>query len=107
MKRTILVLMSILFAALTVVPAEARGKAYCRQYAEDVASGRANAGDVIAGTILGAAAGAILGGAIDGRSGAGKGAIIGGVGGTMVAGAGTSEKWRKVYRRAYADCRAS
>ena len=107
MKRTILVLMSILFAALTFVPAEARGKAFCRRYAEDVANDRANAGDVIAGTILGAAAGALLGGAIDGGRGAGRGAVIGGVGGTVVAGAGTSEKWRKIYRRAYADCRAS
>lgn len=107
MQRAALILMSLLFSAVAVSPVEAKGKAFCKRYAEDAASRRANAGDVLAGTILGAAAGAILGSAIDGRSGAGKGALLGGVGGTMVAGAGTSEKWRRVYRRAYANCRAS
>jgi hypothetical protein len=107
MKRAALILMTLLFAAIAVSPAEARGKAFCKRYAEDVASHRANAGNVLVGTVFGAAAGAILGGAIDGRSGAGKGALLGGVGGTMVGAANTSEKWRRVYRRAYADCRAS
>jgi hypothetical protein len=107
MIRAAAILMMLLFAAAATSPAEAKGKAFCKRYAEDVADRRANAGDVLAGTFLGAIGGAILGGAIDGRSGAGKGALLGGVGGTVVAGAGTSEKWRRVYRRAYANCRAS
>jgi len=56
---------------------------------------------------LGTLAGALIGGAIDGGDGAGKGALIGGAGGAVVTGATTSDRWEKVYRRAYADCRAS
>lgn len=107
MKRAALILVPLLSVFLAAGPADAKGKAYCKRYAEDIASRRANGADVVAGTLLGAVGGAILGGAIDGRSGAGKGALIGGVGGAVVGGAGTSESWRRSYRRAYANCRAS
>jgi uncharacterized protein YcfJ len=96
-----------MFAMLATVPAQAKSKAFCRQWAQDVADRRANGADVVAGAVLGAVGGALLGGAIDGRSGAGRGAVIGGVGGAVVGGASTSEHWRRTYRRAYADCRAS
>ncbi len=107
MKRAPILILTALAALGLAEPAMAKSKAFCRQYAEDVANRRANGGDVVAGALLGAVGGAILGGAIDGKSGAGKGAIIGGVGGAVVGGAGTNEKWRRVYRRAYAECRAS
>ncbi len=107
MKRAALVVVSLLSVLAVTPAAEAKSKAFCRQWAEDVANRRANGADVLAGTLLGAVGGAIIGGAIDGRDGAGRGAVIGGVGGTVVGAAGTSERWRKVYRRAYADCRAS
>ena len=107
MNRAALLIVPLLSAILVAGPAEARSKAYCKRYAEDVASRRANSGDVLAGTVLGAVGGALIGGAIDGRGGAGRGALIGGVGGTVVAGVGTSERWRAAYRRAYARCRAS
>jgi uncharacterized protein YcfJ len=107
MKRAALLLIPALSMLVVAGPVEAKSKAFCRQYAEDVASRRANGGDVIAGTVLGAVGGALLGGAINGKKGARNGAIIGGVGGAVVGTAGTSEKYRRVYRRAYADCRAS
>jgi uncharacterized protein YcfJ len=107
MKRAALLLVPALFLCVGTGPAEARGKAFCRQYAEDVANRRANAGDVLAGTAMGAFTGAMIGLAIDGGRGAGRGALIGGVGGTMLGGIGTNEKWRRVYRRAYRECRAS
>lgn len=107
MKRAALVIVMLFPVLAAPLPAEAKSKAFCRQWAEDVANRRANGADVLAGTLLGAVGGAIIGGAVDGRDGAGRGAIIGGVGGTVVGAAGTSERWRRVYRRAYAECRAS
>lgn len=88
-------------------PAEARSKAYCREWARDVADRHANGGDVVAGAVIGALGGALLGGAIDGRDGAGRGALIGGAGGAVLTGATANDRWQKVYRRAYAECRAS
>ncbi|MFN4141603.1 hypothetical protein [Aestuariivirga sp.] len=109
MRRAVLILTSALGLFLAVEPqlAEAKSKAYCREWAEDVANRRANGGDVVAGAVIGALGGALLGGAIDGRDGAGKGALIGGAGGAVVTGATASERWQRIYRRAYADCRAS
>ena len=89
------------------IPAEAKSKSYCREWARDVADKRANGGDVVAGAVIGAIGGALIGGAIDGGSGAGKGALIGGAGGAVVTGATTNDRWERIYRRAYADCRAS
>jgi hypothetical protein len=84
--------------------AEAGRRAYCDAYARDVANSRVSGGDVLAGTIGGVIGGAFLGAVIDGKEGAGKGAIIGGVGGTVLGVAGADSKWHRVYRKAYADC---
>jgi hypothetical protein len=107
MNRPALILVSLLAVLAAVEPAAAKSKAFCRDYAERVADRRANGSDVVAGAVIGAVGGAILGSAIGGRHAAGSGAVIGGVGGAVVGGASTSEKWRRVYRRAYAECRAS
>jgi uncharacterized protein YcfJ len=96
-----------LLAAAALEPAEAKSKAYCREWASDVADRHANAGDILAGAVLGAVGGALLGGVIDGPDGAGRGALIGGAGGAVLTGAGANDRWQRVYRRAYADCRAS
>ncbi len=106
--RTAIVLVGAASAlGLVAAPAEARSKAYCRAYAEDYANDRVDAGDVLEGTALGAMAGAIIGLGIDGKEGAGKGALIGGAGGTVLGGAHANKKWRRAYRDAYAECRAS
>jgi outer membrane lipoprotein SlyB len=72
-----------------------------------VADQHANASDVVAGAVIGAVGGALLGGAIDGREGAGKGALIGGAGGAVLTGTAANDRWQRIYRRAYAECRAS
>lgn len=72
-----------------------------------MADDSANAGDVVAGAVIGAVGGALLGAAIDGSDGAGKGALIGGAGGAVVTGVTANDRWQQVYRRAYAECRAS
>jgi uncharacterized protein YcfJ len=96
-----------MFAAAAPMPAEAKSKAYCREWASEVADRHANGGDVVAGAVIGAIGGALLGGAIDGGDGAGKGALIGGAGGAVLTGATASDRWERIYRRAYAECRAS
>ncbi len=96
-----------LIAPLSPDVAMAKSKAYCREWAQDVADRNANAGDVVAGAVIGAIGGAVLGGVIDGRDGLGTGALIGGAGGAVVTGATTGDRWERVYRRAYAECRAS
>ena len=96
-----------MLAAAVPEPAEAKSKAYCREWASEVADRHANGGDVVAGAVIGALGGALLGGAIDGRDGAGKGALIGGAGGAVLTGATANDRWEKIYRRAYAECRAS
>jgi uncharacterized protein YcfJ len=109
MKRAALLFVPA-FALLALAAPEtasAKSKAYCREWARDVADRHANAGDVVAGAVIGALGGALIGGAIDGGSGAGKGALIGGAGGAVVTGATTGDRWERIYRRAYADCRAS
>jgi uncharacterized protein YcfJ len=105
-KPTFLTVLALLAAAVPDA-AEAKSKAYCREWASDVADRHANAGDVVAGAVIGAIGGALLGGAIDGRDGAGKGALIGGAGGAVLTGATANDRWQSIYRRAYAECRAS
>jgi uncharacterized protein YcfJ len=109
MTRTkpLLIPVIAMLAAWAPVPAEAKSKAYCREWASAVADRHANGGDVVAGAVIGALGGALLGGAIDGRDGAGKGALIGGAGGAVLTGATANDRWEKIYRRAYAECRAS
>ncbi len=98
----------LLVAAVVLVSfaaeAQAGRRAYCDAYARDVANSRVSGGEVLAGTVGGAAGGAFLGAIIDGDEGAGKGAIIGGVGGTVLGAAAADSKWHRVYRKALADC---
>jgi uncharacterized protein YcfJ len=96
-----------ILATATPEPADAKSKAYCKEWARDVADRHANAGDVVAGAVIGAVGGALLGGVIDGRDGAGRGALIGGAGGAVLTGVTANDRWQSVYRRAYAECRAS
>jgi uncharacterized protein YcfJ len=102
-----MILILALLAAAAPVPAEAKSKAFCRDWASEVADRHVNGGDVVAGAVIGALGGALLGGAIDGRDGAGKGALIGGAGGAVLTGATANDRWQSIYRRAYAECRAS
>lgn len=87
------------------IPAFAAGPRYCDGYARREANHRANGGDVLVGTALGAGAGALLGAVVGGGRAVGTGAIIGGVSGTAIGSANTSAKWRRVYDRAFWDCR--
>jgi uncharacterized protein YcfJ len=105
-KHLILPVLVVLAAGLPA-PAEAKSKAYCREWASDVADRHANGGDIVAGALIGAIGGALLGGAIDGHDGVGKGALIGGAGGAVLTGATANDRWESVYRLAYAECRAS
>ena len=105
--RTLFLPLIALLAAALPAPAEAKSKAFCREWASEVADRHAGGGDVVAGALIGAIGGALLGGAIDGRDGAGAGALIGGAGGAVLTGATMDDRWESVYRRAYAECRAS
>lgn len=87
-------------------PSQARSRAYCDAYARDVASRYAGGQQILGGAVGGAIAGGLLGAVIGGRHSVETGAIVGGVGGTVVGGAYANKKWRKVYNRAYADCRS-
>jgi hypothetical protein len=105
-KHLILAVLAVLAVALPA-SAEAKSKAYCREWASEVADRHASGGDIVAGALIGAIGGALLGGAIDGRDGAGAGALIGGASGAVLTGATADDRWESVYRRAYAECRAS
>lgn len=109
MTRHISLFLPALAVLAAAVPdaAEAKSKAYCRDWASEVADRHANGGDIVAGAVIGAIGGALLGGAIDGRDGAGAGALIGGAGGAVLTGATADDRWDSIYRRAYAECRAS
>lgn len=108
MKRALLLTLPLVFAAASAAPAaELRSKSFCRSFARDVADRNAGAADVVVGTALGAIGGALIGAAVDGQSGAGKGALIGAGGGAVLTGVTTTDRWQQVYRRAYAECRAS
>jgi uncharacterized protein YcfJ len=98
------VFVTVAVLASFAAEAQAGRRSYCDAYARDVANSRVSGGDVLAGTIGGALGGAFLGAIIDGKEGAGKGAIIGGIGGTVVGAAGADSKWHRVYRKALADC---
>jgi hypothetical protein len=106
--------MKSMAAALAVIvaisgasPSFALSKGYCRAYARDVANHRANVGNVLLGTAVGAGLGALGGAIVGGHHAVGTGALIGGGAGTVVGGVRTNDKWHRVYDRAYADCRAS
>lgn len=101
------VLAVFIFAAGAAEPVLAKkSKSYCQDYARRQANRYANPANIVGGAALGAGAGAITGGIINGGKGAGVGAIIGGLGGAAVSGITTDQRWRRVYDRAYADCRS-
>jgi integral membrane sensor domain MASE1 len=118
MEKSMRKLGSILMAAMIastaftttalIVPgdAEAASKAYCRTYAKKQANRRTRGGDVLAGAAIGAGLGALTGAIIGGKHSVGRGAIIGGVGGTVVGGVSTNDKWHRRYNNAYAFCRS-
>ena len=92
------------------VPSQAASRAYCEDYATQVAYRRGgNSGDVLAGTAGGAIAGGALGAILGKGKGKniGKGALIGGVAGTVLGATNQREGYidRRAYNRAYNDCR--
>jgi uncharacterized protein YcfJ len=99
-----------MLATMQVAPSQAASRAYCEDYATQVAyrsGGRT--GDVLAGTAGGAIAGGAAG-AIFGKGkgkNIGKGALIGGVAGTFLGAANQRDGYidRRAYDRAYRDCR--
>ncbi|MFT3986162.1 YMGG-like glycine zipper-containing protein [Aestuariivirga sp.] len=105
MKKIIVLALaaSVSFAA-AAAPALANDPYYCDNYARKKANHAANGGNVLAGTAIGAGAGALVGAIVGGHHSVGKGAIIGGVGGTVVGGVKTDQKWKKKYNNAYAQC---
>lgn len=108
MNRLLLLLLPLLGLTAAAAPAaEMRSKSFCRDWARSVADRNAGAGDVVVGTALGAFGGALIGAAVDGQNGAGKGALIGAGSGAVLTGVTTSDRWQHIYRRAYAECRAS
>jgi hypothetical protein len=104
MKNSIGFLLPAVLLAGLADSAQAGRQSYCDAYARDVANARVSGGEILAGTIGGAVTGAFLGAVIDGKEGAGKGAIIGGAGGTVIGAVSADGKWHRVYRLAYADC---
>jgi hypothetical protein len=82
--------------ATFAAPAYARSKAYCQSYARQVANNQA-AGK----TVVGAGVGCLLGAVVVGKCGVG--ALAGGATGFAIG----STEWRRVYDRAYWNCRHS
>ncbi|MGH6853961.1 MAG: YMGG-like glycine zipper-containing protein [Aestuariivirga sp.] len=104
--KSLVAALALIFAVSTAPdPSFALSKRYCHDYARKVANRKANVGNVLVGTAIGAGTGALVGALVGGRRSVGRGAIIGGVGGTVVGGVHTNEKWRRVYNRTYAECR--
>ena len=107
MKRTASVFLSLGLAAATLVTTAdmsfARNRvAYCKNYAREESRHVGNA-DVGTGLVAGAAGGALIG-ALVGRRSVVPGLAIGAVGGTVAGAVSGSERRRRVYQSAYADC---
>lgn len=102
----------ILLPALTLLamaglqPADARSKSFCRDWAQDVADRTSNGEDGEADASMGVPGGASLGETAEGRNGAGRDALAGD-GGAVLTGVSTNDRWQHIFRRAYAECRAS
>ena len=105
LTKTVLAGLAAITSAVAL-PAQgfAHKEDYCEYYAEDIADHKANAGNVLTGTLLGAGTGAVLGGIIGGKNSVGKGALFGAVGGTVIGGVHTDKKWHKRFKKAYAAC---
>lgn len=108
MGRAALILLPAftLLAMAQPQPADARSKSFCRDWAEDVADRSASGQDGVAGATLGVSSGTNLGEAPEGSSAASKDALTGD-GGAMLTGGSTNDRWQHIFRRAYAECRAS
>ena len=86
-------------ALAAALPAQAKDKAFCREWARDIADTHASAGDSAAVEPVGVVT-------EDGQDGGDKGAL-GDTTGAVLTGAASGDNWQSIYRRAYADCRAS
>ena len=81
------------------LPADARSKAFCREWAEDVAN--RNAGPEQPG-------GALMGAALQSSAQPSKDGLTLAPGGSSPAGANLQgQHWQTIFRHAYAECRAS
>jgi len=92
--------------AITAGPALAQ-QAYCDNYARDYANRTTHVGgDVAAGALFGAGAGALIGSATGGGGGkrAATGALIGALAGGTLAAASNSPQWNAAYRDAFDGC---
>lgn len=87
-------------ALAAVLPAQAKDKAFCRALARDIADNHAGA----SGTASVESVGAV---SEEGQDGGDKSALLGDPQGAVLTGATSEGSWQSVYRRAYADCRAS
>lgn len=88
------------FVLAAALPAQAKDKAYCREWARDVADSHASAGDSASVEAVGVVT-------EEGQDGGDKGSLLDGTNGAVLTGAASGDNWQSVYRRAYADCRAS
>lgn len=94
-----------------VALAEARGKKYCQRWAKEQANRsvefRAERGArVIGGAAAGTVGGAVVGSLAGGDDGAELGALLGAGIGTVFARLTYAKQWNRVYRQAFAECRA-
>lgn len=98
---------SMTVSAGIIAPVEgfAASKATCKAYARKQANRRAGVPQVVTGAAVGAGLGALAGLVIGGHHSVRNGAIIGGVGGTVVGGVNANASWKRVYNNAYQDCR--
>ena len=87
-------------ALAAALPAQAQDKAYCRELARDIADNHARAADAASVEAVGAIT-------EEGQDGGDKSALLGDTRGAVLTGATSGDNWQIVYRRAYADCRAS
>ncbi len=100
-------LVAIMASGFVAPDADARkSKRWCNAYAEDMADRRTGAQQVVGGAVGGAVAGGLLGAVIGGKHAVRTGIVAGGVTGGVLGGAHANSKWKKVYRRAYNDCRS-
>lgn len=79
-------------------------RAYCEDYAHDVASSRADGGSTVGGALVGGSIGAGIGAIVGGNKGAGVGALIGGSTGAIAGADRRNRKYARVYDRAFARC---
>ena len=97
--------MTATFGVVASTEGFAASKSYCRAYAKRQASRRAGVPQVVTGAVVGAGLGALAGAIVGGHHSVGRGALFGGVGGTVVGGIAANDSWHRIYNNAYQDCR--